>query len=233
MIKREILILEDNKLFAQTLEDFLEEQGFCVTLAHDAQEALSKKYYKRFDLCIFDINVPYQNGIDLFVSLKESGDTTPTIFVTSYKDTQTLKTCFEKGCHDFLKKPIDLDELLCRIENIFRHLYPEGDRVKLSLECYFDTALRTLFHNDHEIKMPKKVILLLELFITNANKIVTKEQIIDHLWSAGDECSEGSIRVYINRLKQYITKDRLISIKGIGYKLCNEHKFTIRKKTWK
>lgn len=218
MIKREILILEDDKLFAQTLEDFLEEMGYGVTLAHDAHEALAKKYFQQFDLCIFDINVPHQNGIDLFVSLKESGDTTPTIFVTSYKDTKTLKICFQNGCHDFLKKPIDLDELHCRIENIFRHLHPDGNYIKLSKECSFDTLSRTLFYQKKEVKMPKKVILLLELFITNANKIVTKEQIIDHLWSASDEFSEGSIRVYVNRLKQYISKDKLVSVKGIGYK---------------
>lgn len=219
MVKREILVLEDNKLFAQTLEDFLEEMGFSVTLAHDAHEALSKKYANKYDLCIFDINVPYQNGIDLYISLKESGDTTPTIFVTSYKDTKTLKKCFSHGCHDYLKKPIDLDELFCRIENIFRHISLEGEKVSLGDNCYFDTINRILYEKDISIKLSRKVTLLLELFISNANKIVTKEQIIDSLWSASSEYSEGSIRVYINKLKKHIQKEKLVSIKGIGYKL--------------
>lgn len=219
MVKREILVLEDDKLFAQTLEDFLEEMGFCVTLAYDGYEALAKKYAHKYDLCIFDINVPYQNGIDLFVSLKESGDTTPTIFVTSYKDTETLKECFSYGCHDYLKKPIDLDELYCRIENIFRYMCLEGEKVVLSDNCYFDTLNRILYENDIGIQLPRKVTLLLELFISNANKIVTKEQIIDYLWSASSEYSDGSIRVYINKLKKHIQKERLVSIKGIGYKL--------------
>ncbi len=218
MVKREILVLEDDKLFAQTLQDFLEESGFKVTLAHDAHEALAKKYFHNFDLCIFDINVPYQNGIDLFVSLRESGDQTPTIFITSYKDTETLKECFSQGCHDYLKKPIDLDELYCRIENIFRYMHPEGEKVYLSEECYFDTLSRTLYQDGQEVKVPGKVILLLELLISNANKIVTKDQIIDYLWSTSDEFSEGSIRVYINRSKKFMEKDKLQSIKRIGYK---------------
>lgn len=218
MAKREILVLEDDKLFAQTLEDFLEESGFEVTLAYDAHEALAKKYFQNFDLCIFDINVPYQNGIDLFVSLKESGDQTPTIFITSYKDTETLRTCFGHGCHDYLKKPIDLDELHCRIENIFRYMHPKGEKAFLHDNCYFDTLSRTLYQDGKEVKMPKKVILLLELLISNANKIVSKDQIIDCLWSASDEFSDGSIRVYINRLKKYMRKDKLVNIKHIGYK---------------
>jgi DNA-binding response OmpR family regulator len=218
MTKREILILEDDRLFAQTLEDFLEEMGYSVTLAYDANEALVKKYFHNYDLCIFDINVPYQNGIDLYVSLKESGDMTPTIFVTSYKDTETLKKCFTHGCHDYLKKPIDLDELHCRIENIFRYMSPCGERVVLSEYCYFDTLTRTLYENDQAVKVPRKIILLLELFIANANKIVTKNQIIDCLWSSSDEFSEGAIRVYINKLKKYMKRDSLVSIKGLGYK---------------
>ncbi len=218
MAKREILVLEDDKLFAHTLEDFLEESGFSVTLAHDAHEALAKKYFQNFDLCIFDINVPYQNGIDLFVSLKESGDQTPTIFITSYKDTETLRKCFTYGCHDYLRKPVDLDELYCRIENIFRHMHPKGEKIYLHDNCYFDMLSRTLYQDGYEVRMPKKVILLLELLISNANKIVTKDQIIDYLWSASDEFSDGSIRVYINRLKKYMRKDKLVNIKQIGYK---------------
>ncbi len=216
--------MEDDKLFAQTLEDFLEESGFAVTLAHDAHEALAKKYFKKYDLCIFDINVPYQNGIELFESLKESGDNTPTIFVTSYKETEVLKKCFQKGCHDYLKKPIDLDELLCRIENIFRYLDPVTEVVYLDKECYFNTLSRTLYKSGKSVALPRKVMLLLELFIANQNKIVTKEQIVDHLWSAHDGFSEGAIRVYINQLKQFIPKEKLQSIKGIGYKFIHKEK---------
>jgi DNA-binding response OmpR family regulator len=218
MHKREILIVEDDKIFAQTLEDFLEESGFNVTLAHDANEALAKKYFNRYDLCIFDINIPHQNGIDLYSSLKESGDCTPTIFVTSYKDIDTVKKCFEKGANDYLKKPIDLDELLCRIENIFRYMHPKGERVYLSENCYYNTVSRTIHVDNKTVKLPKKVMLLLELLVLNANKIVTKDQIIDHIWSASDDFSDGSIRVYINNLKKYMQKDRLVSIKGVGYK---------------
>jgi len=218
MHQREILIVEDDKIFAQTLEDFLDEAGFSVTLAYDANEALAKKYFNRYDLCIFDINIPHQNGIDLYSSLKESGDCTPTIFVTSYKDIDTIKKCFEKGANDYLKKPIDLDELLCRIENIFRYMHPKGERVYLNDKCYYNTVSRTIYADKKIIKLPKKVMLLLELLVLNANKIVTKDQIIDHIWSASDEFSDGSIRVYINNLKKYIQKDKLVSIKGVGYK---------------
>jgi DNA-binding response OmpR family regulator len=77
---------------------------------------------------------------------------------------------------------------------------------------------RTIHVDNKTVKLPKKVMLLLELLVLNANKIVTKDQIIDHIWSASDDFSDGSIRVYINNLKKYMQKNRLISIKGVGYK---------------
>ena len=96
-----ILLLEDDELFASTLEDFLSEEGFIVDLAFDGEECLRKNYEKNYDLYIFDINVPKINGLELLETLRKSQDYTPTIYLTSYKDKDTLQDAFLKGCDDY------------------------------------------------------------------------------------------------------------------------------------
>ena len=115
-----ILVLEDDELFASTVEDFLSDEGFIVDIATDGEECLSLNYNKNYDLYIFDINVPKITGLDLLSNLRESEDNTPTIFLTSYKDKDTLHNAFLKGCDDYLKKPVDLDELLLRIKALLK-----------------------------------------------------------------------------------------------------------------
>ena len=87
-----ILVLEDDELFASTVEDFLSDEGFIVDIATDGEECLSLNYNKNYDLYIFDINVPKITGLDLLSNLRKSEDNTPTIFLTSYKDKDTLRS---------------------------------------------------------------------------------------------------------------------------------------------
>ena len=115
-----ILVLEDDELFASTLEDFLTDENLIVDIANDGEKCLALNYEKNYDLYIFDINVPKINGLELLEQLRKSKDNTPTIFLTSYKDKDTLQDAFIKGCDDYLKKPVDLDELLLRIKALLK-----------------------------------------------------------------------------------------------------------------
>ncbi len=219
MKQRKILIVEDDESFAYTLEDFLEESGYDIDLAFDAKEAMHRSYESNYDLCLFDINIPHFSGIELFKLLNESGKQIPTIFITSYKDIDTIRECFSHGCEDFMKKPIDIYELLYRIEAIFLRHYGSSKKIILNKFTYFDIKSRCVYQNDHNLLLQPKIIQLLELFIKNSNHIVSKNQIIDHLWSTNEEFSEGAIRVYVNKLKNIIGENRLINIRKIGYKL--------------
>jgi len=106
-----ILLLEDDKLFNETLQDFLEEEEYELEYALDPYTALDLAYEQNFDLYLFDVNLPYESGFDLLKKLRESGDSTPTIFITSRDDKESLREGFMVGADDYIKKPIDLDEL--------------------------------------------------------------------------------------------------------------------------
>lgn len=215
-----ILLLEDDELFATTLEDFLSDEGFVVDIAFDGEECLAKNFDKNYDLYIFDINVPKINGLDLLQHLRRSQDNTPTIYLTSYKDKDTLHDAFLKGCDDYLKKPVDLDELLLRIKALLKRNKKQFDIIKLSKNLVFNPANKRVYENDVDLNLPVKVLELLELFVENRGEIVTKEMIISRLWSVSEEYSDGSIRVYVNQIKKLFDKsDAIVNIKSIGYKI--------------
>ncbi|RXJ84716.1 response regulator transcription factor [Arcobacter cloacae] len=215
-----ILVLEDDELFASTLEDFLSDEGFEVDIANDGQECLNLNFEKNYDLYIFDINVPKINGLDLLQQLRNSSDNTPTIFLTSYKDKDTLQDAFLKGCDDYLKKPVDLDELLLRIKALLKRNKKRFDIIKLSNNLTFNPLNKRVYENDIDLNLPIKVLELMELFVENRGEIVTKEMIISKLWATSEDYSEGSIRVYINQIKKlFENKDSILNIKGVGYKI--------------
>ncbi len=214
-----ILLLEDDELFASTVEDFLTEEGFEVDIASDGEECLELNFKKNYDLYIFDINVPKINGLELLEQLRTSGDNTPSIFLTSYKDKDTLQTAFLNGCDDYLKKPADLDELLLRIKALLKRNKKQFDIINLSKSITFNPANKRVYENEIDLNLPIKVLELMELFVENRGEIVSKEMIISKLWSTSQEYSEGSIRVYINQIKKLFDKDTILNIKGVGYKI--------------
>ena len=214
-----ILVLEDDELFASTLEDFLSEEGFAVDLAFNGEECLDLNYEKKYDLYIFDINVPKINGLDLLKQLKSAGDETPTIFLTSYKDKDTLQQGFLNGCDDYLRKPVDLDELILRIKALLKRNKKQFEIVTLSPTLSFNPETKRVLENGVDLNLSVKIADLLELFIENKGSIVTKEMIISKLWNVDQEYSEGSIRVYINHIKKLLGKESIRNIKGIGYKI--------------
>jgi DNA-binding response OmpR family regulator len=209
-----ILLLEDDKLFNETLQDFLEEEGYNLFCALDPYSALDLAYEKNFDLYLFDVNLPYESGFDLLKKLRDSGDTTPAIFITSRSDKESLRDGFESGADDYLKKPIDLDELLLRIEAILRRLI-RSDRVTIG-EYTLDIKKGKLYLNNTSIEIPKKVITLLRLFVSAQGEIVLLDEIKDKLWATGEEASNGSLRVYITQLKK-LFPNSIENIRGVGY----------------
>lgn len=139
--------------------------------------------------------------------------------MTSYKDKEKLTQGFLTGCDDYLKKPIDLDELLLRVQSLLKRSGKVFEEIKLTENLTFDPLNRRVLENGTDINLAGKIIDLLELFLEKKERLITKEMIINRLWGCSEGYSEGSIRVYINNLKKLLGKDAIKNIKGIGYKI--------------
>lgn len=210
-----ILLLEDDLLFAQSLEDFLDEEGFEVSMVHNPNDALELTYSQKFDLYLLDINLPIMSGIEFLDELRQSGDETPAIFLTSYQDKEMMKEGFLKGCDDYLKKPVDLDELGFRIHSLMKRYH--GENKQCINDICIDIKQKRVYKDGVELEVSLREFELIILLFRNKDKLVTKEMMIEALWSNEEEGSEGAIRVYVNRLKKVLDADSLKNVRGLGY----------------
>ena len=211
-----ILVLEDDKLFNETLEDFLEEEEHTLHCALDPYTALDLTYEHLFDLYLFDVNLPYENGFELLEKLRQSGDDTPCIFITSREDKASLKEGFEKGGDDYIYKPVDLDELSLRIQALLRRQIRsqvvEIDRYQ------FDISTKTLYQDEKPLDLSIKGGELLLVLLEGKGRVVPLDQIKERLWSSSEEASDGSLRVYITQLKKYFPT-QIQNVRGVGYQM--------------
>ncbi len=212
---QKILLLEDDKLFNETIEDFLEEEGFEVHSVLDPYSAMELSYETKFDLYLFDVNLPYESGFTLLKQLRNAGDKTPTIFLTSRSDKISLVEGFDVGADDYMKKPIDLDELLLRIRALLRRQLRD-EKIEIG-EYVLDTQAKELHYNGEIIKVGVKAFELLMLLLKAKGEVVTMQSIEEELWSSNEEVSLGSVRVYVASLKKYFPN--IENIRGVGYRL--------------
>ncbi len=210
-----VLVLEDDQLFNETLEDFLEEEGYVVECALDPYSALELAYKHVFDLYLFDVNLPYESGFDLLKKLRESGDVTPMIFLTSRNDKDSLAQGFNIGADDYMKKPIDLDELLHRIKAVLRRQVRK-ERIHIG-KYSLDTVAKILYFDNEALDVTQKAIELLVLLVQADGEVVSSDEIKNRLWAAGQSASDGSLRVYITQLKKYFP-EAISNVRGIGYR---------------
>jgi DNA-binding response OmpR family regulator len=209
---KRVLLVEDDKIFAETLKDFLEEEGFSVDIVFDPYSAYDKTYQNSYNIYLFDINLPFESGIDALKSLRRSGDKTPTIFITSRDDKESLKLGFESGGDDYLRKPFDLDELKLRMDALIKRVEGAGKLYFNGFEL--NRNRKELLFNGKSVDISLKEFLLLELLLTNRDRIVKYEEIYDRLWE-NREPSYASLRVYINNLKKHFPNIK--TIRGEGY----------------
>lgn len=210
-----ILLLEDDSLLGETLIDLLEDAEFEVLHCVNGQQVLDITFKSRFDLYLLDINVPLINGLQVLRELRDADDNTPTIFLTSHKD--KLKDAFLNGCDDYIKKPFDNEELLFRINALLKRS-KKYDTTIIGFLSH-DELHKRIFYKNKELDLSIKEYQLLLLLMQHIDTTVSKELIIQELWSASQNGSDGAIRVYINRIKKLIPEITIQNIRGVGYRL--------------
>jgi len=219
-VQGRLLLLEDDALFGETLVDFLEEEGFEVDHFLSPKPLLDTLYGgKRYDLYLLDVNVPDIDGFELLSQLRESGDDTPAIYITSARDKEALNRGFSCGADDYMRKPIDLDEMLLRIHARLRRT-ARGTKMRVG-DYTFDMERLVLYEGETPVQMPRKLTELLALLLRHRGEVVATEEILRELY--GDENpGTGVLRVYINKLKQLFGKEAIRNIRGVGYCFENE-----------
>ncbi|PLY05481.1 MAG: DNA-binding response regulator [Arcobacter sp.] len=205
-----ILLLEDDTILAQTMVQILEQENYAVTLVNDGEEVLEATYENKYDLYLFDVNVPLLNGMDTLKLLRDAEDTTPTFFITARIDIESTLKGFNCGCDDYIKKPFDIDELLARIQATLKRKNPV---IKYG-DITFDLLENRVFKEDKEIALGNVEKDIFSLLIRNIDMTVNKSTFFDYM----NKPSESGLRVLISKLKKLLDLN-ITNTKGIGYKL--------------
>jgi len=223
-LRAKILLLEDDLTLNETLSEFLEENGFEVNSVYDGEEASDIIYEKNFDLFLLDVNVPLINGFELLKQKRKDGVTTPAIYITSLDSIDSLEDGYKSGCDDYIRKPFALKELLFRVETILKRefFHENSSKIEIDKHIKYDADLNLLFVDKKEVKLSSKESLLLKLFLQHLDEVVSHEVIYEHLWQYEETPSESSLRTYIKNLRKIIGKDRIVSIKKLGYRFTKE-----------
>ncbi|WP_457605352.1 response regulator transcription factor [Nitratifractor sp.] len=218
-MRRRLFLLEDDIELGETLVQFLREEGFEVTHAFDALEARDRLYEGSFDLWLLDVKVPFQSGIELLESLREEGETTPAIFITSLHGAEDAMRGFEAGADDYIRKPFALQELRARIEAVLKRRYGSSKRfVELGEGLRFDGEELTLYRGEERLPLKPKEARLLALLLQHRGRTVSRERIFETLWDYGETPSEGSLRTYIKVLRRHLGRERIETVKEVGYR---------------
>ena len=215
-MNKKILLLEDDPILAETLLDLLEARGFDVTHVEDGLKALDATYDGHFDLMILDVNVPKLDGFDFLSEMRQSGESTPALFITARTDIASVARGFEVGADDYIKKPFDFEELTIRIDALLRKAF--GTRQEqIDLGTFqFVVSTGELYREGKALAVPPADRRLLARLIRDRDRVVPKEELLSILGD-GEEGSEGALRVHISRLRKLGLP--IETRKGIGYRL--------------
>ena len=218
-MKLKILLLEDDVELNDTITSFLTLEGFDVSQSFDAIDAKERVFESAFDLWLFDVKVPFQSGIDLLKELRAEGYETPAIFITSLSSVEDVSSGFESGGDDYIRKPFALKELKVRVEAVIKRAYGTTQQlIEIDDSHSFDLLEKFLYTSGERIFLKPKESMLLGLFLQHKNHVLTKDMIFDTLYSYGEEPNEGSLRTFVKILRHHLGKNRIETIKEVGYR---------------
>ena len=208
MIK--ILLLEDDPNLAKSLIKYLQKNDYKVDWVKNGEEAIDLSYDKRYDLYLFDVNVPLVNGIDVLTGLRQAEDRTPTIIISAQIDIDSMTKGFTAGADDYVKKPFDPEELLLRIKAKTMLL---GERLTVH-DYSLDTTSHEVYRNNILCGMGEIQKNIFIQLLTAYPNPASKEVLMESLLTQND----GALRVNIVKLKKE-TGLEIQAVRGVGYKI--------------
>lgn len=223
-----ILIIEDELALQQTLKLNLELENYDTEICGSGIEAIAviKKFIP--DLILLDIMLPIWSGVEIYKQLKELNNTTPVIFLTAKNNVQDKIEGLKLGADDYITKPFDLEELLLRIQNVLKRNYPKKSEVPVFKfdKCEINFSTFQIINKDGKTEdLSKREMALLKILIDNLNNVVSRDEILDKLWTKDEVSSSRTIDNYIlnfRKLFEVNSKEPIhfLSIRGVGYKFC-------------
>ncbi len=221
-----ILVVEDEPTMADSLRSGLESEGFAVDVARDGEEGLWLAGEVDYDAILLDLMLPKVNGYVVCRTLRERGDWTPVLMLTAkdgeYDEAEGLDT----GADDYLSKPFSFVVLLARLRVLLRRRGTERPAVLVAGDLSLDPASRSVRRRDELIELTGREFAVLEFLIRRAGHVVSKAEIMEHVWDFAFDGDPNIVEVYIRSLRKKIDlpfeRASIVTVRGAGYRL-DEH----------
>lgn len=216
-----ILIVEDEKKVAAFIKKGLEEETYAVDVAPDGEEGLFLASEGQFDLIILDLMLPKINGLEVLTRLREKKVSAAILLLTAKDSVEDKVTGLNKGADDYLTKPFAFSELLARVRSLLRRGTGDTKTVLTVGDLTLDLVTHKVKRDEDEMELTGKEYSLLEYFMRNEGKVLTRTMIAEHVWDYNFDTFTNVIDVYINHLRKKIDKDYprklLHTLRGVGY----------------
>jgi two-component system OmpR family response regulator len=221
MVLFNILVCEDERNIRKLMCEYLQADNYNVFESENGEAALEILYSTHIDLLITDIMMPKMDGYALSNNLRTAGCDFPILMITAKETIDDKKKGFKSGTDDYMVKPIDMDEMLLRIAALLRRAKIASEKKLIVGNTIFNYENFTIGVNDVVLEIPKKEFMLIFKLLAGANKIFTRQQLMDEIWGYDTESDEQTVNVHISRLRERFEGNRdfeIITVKGLGYK---------------
>ena len=227
---KKILLVEDDPNLGLLLQDYLQLKGkFDVVLCSDGEEGLKAFNKQNFDLCIFDVMMPKKDGFTLGKDNRKVNAHVPIIFATAKTMLEDKSAAYDLGGDDYITKPFRIEELLLRINAMFKRVASKDSNAEEAVETqfaigsyHFDYTTQIITHHDQQQKLSTKEAELLRLLCLKKNTVLTREEALLSIWHDDNYFNGRSMDVFLSKLRKYLKGDanvEIINVHGKGYKL--------------
>jgi DNA-binding response OmpR family regulator len=225
IVGKRILLVEDDPNLSFVIKDNLSIKGYDVTLCMNGEDAEVMFLKKVFHLCIFDVMLPKKDGFSLARSVREKNTSIPILFLTAKSMTEDKLAGFESGADDYIVKPFSLEELFYRVEVFLKRssIQPAHQQKILLIGHYsFDFPNLVLRKDGLERSLTQKEAEVLKLLYDHRQRVLRREEILNHVWGDDDYFMGRSLDVFISKLRRYLREDssvQIVNYHGVGFKL--------------
>lgn len=221
-----ILIVEDDSELLQLFSRVLTREGFITFSAKDGKEALNILNKEYVDLIISDIMMPNMDGYELTRAVREAENNIPILLITAKEGFDDMRKGFLLGSDDYMVKPINVNELILRVNALLRRAKMINERKQTfgSVVLEYD-SMTVYWDGEHEI-LPQKEFMLLFKLISSPGRIFTRQQLMDDIWGIDSASDARTVDVHINRLRDKFRNLRdfeIVTVRGLGYKIVKKN----------
>lgn len=216
-----ILVIEDEKKVASFIKKGLEEEHYAVDIAHDGETGLYLSEINEYDLIVLDLMIPKIEGLEVLKRIRGRKDNVAVLVLTAKNSVEDIVKGLDSGCDDYLTKPFEFIEFLARIRALLRREKADKEPFLKVEDLTLSLVTHKVMRKGKEIDLTSKEYALLEYFMRNPDKVLTRTMISEHVWDYHFDSLTNVIDVYVNYLRKKIDKDfepKLIhTIRGVGY----------------